>query len=66
MGELLTALEPVVDIFSNLGSSVSALISGDWSKLSESTSALLDSFKNLGSNVLDFGSNLAEITSKSD
>ena len=64
MGELLTALQPVVDIFSNLGSTVSALIRGDWSKLSESTSALVDSFKNLGSNVLDFGSNLGEITSK--
>jgi hypothetical protein len=64
MGELLTALEPVVDIFSNLGSTVSALIRGDWSKLSESSSALVDSFKNLGNNVFEFGSNLGEITTK--
>lgn len=59
VGVLLESLEPLVDIFGNLGSAIGALVRGDFSKLSDIGSDLIDNFKQLGNNVLDFGSNLA-------
>ena len=58
VGVLLESLEPLVDIFGNLGSAIGALVSRDFSKLSDIGSDLVQNFKDLGSNVLNFGSNL--------
>ena len=60
VGVLLESLEPLVDIFGNLGSAIGALVRGDFSKLSEIGSDLVDNFKDLGNNALNFGKNLGE------
>lgn len=60
VGVLLESLEPLVDIFGNLGSAIGALVRGDFSKLSEIGSNLVDNFKDLGNNALNFASNLGE------
>lgn len=62
IGELIEALTPLVDIFSNVGSAIKALVTGDFDSLEKIGSDLVDSFVQLKDNAVNFTETIVDTT----
>lgn len=60
VGVLLNTLEPLIDVFTNVGRAVKAIVTGEFTELSNIGSNLVENFKQLGTNIVNVGKNFSD------